>query len=257
MATAGLVTHSQAALTSVSTTGSWDGDAPGGPGTLVQVMKSLLGNPSYNANALGNRVQDTGPGITDQTWSINTSATTALLLEIAGNHTGNNFGIYKLGSPAKKLQIFPGSAAGVSSQTVTFSGGIAYVGANSLNVGNVFGFYLSGPGGTFYSRQSDNTGGYDQMVTLKTSANTSLNLNAPGLAGWKNSTTPTIDWNVGEYLLGWEDLPWNNSDKDYQDMLVKVSAIPVPEPATMIAGALLLLPFGLSTLRFIRKDRTA
>jgi hypothetical protein len=28
---------------------------------------------------------------------------------------------------------------------------------------------------------------------------------------------------------------------------------PVPEPATMIAGALLLLPFGASTLRFFRK----
>jgi hypothetical protein len=32
---------------------------------------------------------------------------------------------------------------------------------------------------------------------------------------------------------------------------------PVPEPTTMIAGALLLLPFGASTLRFLRKNRTA
>lgn len=31
----------------------------------------------------------------------------------------------------------------------------------------------------------------------------------------------------------------------------------VPEPTTMIAGALLLLPFGASTLRFMRKNRTA
>jgi hypothetical protein len=31
----------------------------------------------------------------------------------------------------------------------------------------------------------------------------------------------------------------------------------VPEPTTMIAGALLLLPFGMSTIRFIRKNRTA
>jgi hypothetical protein len=31
----------------------------------------------------------------------------------------------------------------------------------------------------------------------------------------------------------------------------------VPEPTTMIAGALLLLPFGASTLRFLRKNRTA
>jgi hypothetical protein len=32
---------------------------------------------------------------------------------------------------------------------------------------------------------------------------------------------------------------------------------PVPEPTTMIAGALLLLPFGASTLRMLRKNRTA
>jgi type VI secretion system secreted protein VgrG len=33
--------------------------------------------------------------------------------------------------------------------------------------------------------------------------------------------------------------------------------VPVPEPTTMIAGALLLLPFGASTLRRMRKTRTA
>jgi hypothetical protein len=32
---------------------------------------------------------------------------------------------------------------------------------------------------------------------------------------------------------------------------------PVPEPTTMIAGALLLLPFGASTLRILRKNRAA
>jgi len=32
---------------------------------------------------------------------------------------------------------------------------------------------------------------------------------------------------------------------------------PVPEPTTLIAGALLLLPFGASTLRMLRRNRTA
>jgi hypothetical protein len=35
------------------------------------------------------------------------------------------------------------------------------------------------------------------------------------------------------------------------------SYTPVPEPTTMIAGALLLLPFGASTLRILRRNRTA
>jgi len=38
----------------------------------------------------------------------------------------------------------------------------------------------------------------------------------------------------------------------YQDQLVMV-----PEPTTMVAGALLLLPFAASTLRRVRKNRTA
>jgi hypothetical protein len=42
------------------------------------------------------------------------------------------------------------------------------------------------------------------------------------------------------------------NDNGYQNYVV-----PVPEPATMIAGALLLLPFGASTIRFMRKSRIA
>jgi hypothetical protein len=40
-----------------------------------------------------------------------------------------------------------------------------------------------------------------------------------------------------------------------QEMFYNVT--PVPEPTTMIAGALLLLPFGASTLRFVRRKRAA
>jgi hypothetical protein len=35
------------------------------------------------------------------------------------------------------------------------------------------------------------------------------------------------------------------------------STVVVPEPTTMIAGALLLLPFGASTLRILRKRQMA
>ena len=41
------------------------------------------------------------------------------------------------------------------------------------------------------------------------------------------------------------------------DVNVQVFGTPVPEASTMIAGALLLLPFGASTLRILRKTRTA
>ena len=40
-----------------------------------------------------------------------------------------------------------------------------------------------------------------------------------------------------------------------QEMLYNIT--PVPEPATIIAGALLLLPFGASTLRILRRKHSA
>jgi hypothetical protein len=44
---------------------------------------------------------------------------------------------------------------------------------------------------------------------------------------------------------------------DTIDSYVSYTPNPVPEPTTMIAGALLLLPFGASTLRILRKRQVA
>jgi hypothetical protein len=48
---------------------------------------------------------------------------------------------------------------------------------------------------------------------------------------------------------------WNYADDTF--VFTDTSVTAVPEATTMIAGALLLLPFGLSTLRILRKSRTA
>jgi hypothetical protein len=57
-----------------------------------------------------------------------------------------------------------------------------------------------------------------------------------------NPTTPTADGNGQEFIILAANTP---------------NLIPVPEPTTMISGALLLLPFGASTLRILRKKDTA
>jgi hypothetical protein len=181
-------------------------------------------------------------------WTANASQTSTLLLEIAGNKDINSFGIYDLVTK-KTLQIFAGTVSGITTKTVTYSGGIVSLGSDNLTVGSSFGFYLqSGSGPTYYSRVSDNGTDGDHMVTQRTSASRTL-LASSGLI------PSDVSWGTSEYLLGWEDIPLSSGDKDYQDMLVKVDAVPVPEPTTMIAGALLLLPFGASTLRILRKRK--
>jgi hypothetical protein len=63
---------------------------------------------------------------------------------------------------------------------------------------------------------------------------------------WVGSLPRTTDY-VG-YLL-------KPTDTTAQELFIGVT--PVPEPTTIIAGALLLLPFGASTLRALRRNRAA
>jgi hypothetical protein len=49
--------------------------------------------------------------------------------------------------------------------------------------------------------------------------------------------------------------PESQHSLNAQEMFYNIT--PVPEPTTMVAGALLLLPFGASALRFMRKNRAA
>jgi choice-of-anchor C domain-containing protein len=69
-------------------------------------------------------------------------------------------------------------------------------------------------------------------------------------------TTKTVDFVAGpgtSSLLSFKD----TDGTPYGAALDNISLTAVPEPTTMIAGALLLLPFGASTLRFMRKTRVA
>jgi hypothetical protein len=61
------------------------------------------------------------------------------------------------------------------------------------------------------------------------------------------------------YETGVEIGDWDNGGATIPASanIESITLFPVPEPTTMIAGALLLLPFGASTLRMLRKKQTA
>jgi hypothetical protein len=74
------------------------------------------------------------------------------------------------------------------------------------------------------------------------------------LSGAGTWSTFTKSFVAGSGLPSFIDL---NTELNGNDFVVsEISITPVPEPTTMIAGALLLLPFGASTLRILRR-RTA
>jgi hypothetical protein len=84
------------------------------------------------------------------------------------------------------------------------------------------------------------------------------------------TVAPWFDWDGfvftvaggAQYNLSSQLAPHNPPTIDYTVaggafLPVTFSISQVPEPTTMVAGALLLLPFGASTLRMFRKTRTA
>ena len=97
-----------------------------------------------------------------------------------------------------------------------------------------------------YSSPALSSGGVDRMVTFLITGY----MSDPG-----NADNQFVNFTDGpHYVIAFED----GSDFDFNDLVVEVKGVaPVPEPTTMIAGALLLLPFGASTLRILRRNRTA
>jgi hypothetical protein len=107
--------------------------------------------------------------------------------------------------------------------------------------------FLDQPSGPYlaYSDPALNSG-VDRMVTF---AVTGYLVDPGVLSSWTAFSDGTT-----HYVIAFED----GTDMDFNDFVVEVSGVaPVPEPTTMIAGALLLLPFGASTLRILRRKRVA
>lgn len=82
-----------------------------------------------------------------------------------------------------------------------------------------------------------------------------------GALSWYNTyiaEVTTANINASKYYVGSVYRPIDNNGNEAlngQDFITK--GVMVPEPTTVLAGALLLLPFAVSTIRFVRKNRTA
>jgi hypothetical protein len=130
-----------------------------------------------------------------------------LLLEIAGMKTQNSFGWYVKGDKTARTEIFNG-AAGPSAVSVAFTPTVD------------FGFYFkTGQGNIFFTESYLNIG-KDAYTDIANKQQFAV------FAGPSNTAVGPAYW------MGMEDLAIPNSDADFNDMVVKVTA--VPEPGTMM-----------------------
>lgn len=166
----------------------------------------------------------------DSYWTSDSAVAAYMLIEIAGYAGDNTFGIYQVGSPWVRQEIFSGS---VSANSSSYAVAIPAAWA-------AFGFYMYNPNAGFvwYSDNNLNAGGaQDHFAFFQGAAGATLN-------GW------TYDAN--DYIIAVEDL--NLGDQDYNDMVVLVQNVKsVPDGGATV----IMLGLAFSGLALLRRRKVA
>lgn len=150
-----------------------------------------------------------------ETW-FGDGVVSVILEELAGYKNNTTFGWYDANDNSNNGQIFSGSDDKGTTSTVDFGSGID------------FGFYIDPNGisnNRMYTENELNSHNDYQVTIFK------------------------IEEFSNQYLLGWEDLDLNGGtggDRDYQDMIVRVTINQVPEPSIIALMGLGLLGLGFS-----------
>ena len=196
---------------------------------------SLQGIIDARGNTLINVDNDQLDAGVASAWTSTGSSSVTVVDAVAGAASVNIFGIYDLADPTQKIPILTGASGGATS-TINSPWG-------------TFGFYLINPilDYTWYSNPSLN-GGQAHVVTYQGQGET-LNLGSD-----PNNPVGSILLGSNSYLLGWEDSDFNNSDLDYNDLIVVVSNVQpasVPDDSATVG----LLGMAMVGLVFLQKAR--
>lgn len=215
-----------------------------------------------------------GQGTISPNWLIvgDPTSDSHILAEVAGNAGANTFGIYDPNHPPSQtelsgesgtnyLQIYNGPSSvgdhavlsydpktGIYDMTRYLADGTVDATASAkFSSGAIFGFYLNGPGGLFFSNSSLNeTGtnypnGTPHMLAFQGGSGLSVKLPP------NNNLVP---FTASDFIMAWEDLPYKISDFDYNDFVVLVDNVrPVPEPRETLMFGIGLLAIILLEIR--------
>ncbi|WP_071516948.1 DUF4114 domain-containing protein [Geitlerinema sp. PCC 9228] len=214
---------------------SWDGEE--------HSLQNILDGMTVSGPNIDTKQDQTPYDLFTSTAIGNSSST--LMAEVADYASTNQFGIYSA-KTGEKAVLFDGNATSSSQSFFSFleNGDLKIWDAVSSNseveittkkgFGNQFGFFLNvaAENATYYSDDSLNPNGSPQAVIYQGNNQTQMQL-------------PNYEaglFNDNQFIVAFEDLLVENSDRDYNDMVAMVGAVepiePVPEPTSMAGLAL-------------------
>jgi hypothetical protein len=227
-----------------------------GPGTITGSINFSAGNTGQYSDSGVTVTGGVNYNVADVTTALNT---VNLLSQTLGALSGNSVAIASGGSVLASAGQFHGGDSVFTVSSVSFPNGTFTITGDGihnvvLNVGFAAAFNGSIvlAGGLKSDQVLINFTGGD-YTTL--SGGDTLTISTSGL-----TTTGTFLDPNGDYQINHSVLDGRLFGGDTHNVSIVSGATivaPVPEPATFIAGALLLLPFGASTLRILRRKATA
>lgn len=244
---------------------------------MVLASWASVANAVYVSDATGNGLQTildratTGPepGVSsvdvnvdqvsdesDSYWRTARSwAGFTLVFERAHYDNDNAFGIYDKADPTNYFELFRGEEGPANATTLSIAPDGA-IRINGIDQGvsfssRIFGLYLGRPEPLFYSDSALNAGREDQMVAIEGKGDT---INLPGKYFTEVATHDgSVLWGNKKYIIAWEDWQYQDSDKDFNDLVLYVRPIrKIPEPGVL--GLLGLGLIGLCIARNINRN---